>query len=178
MPAISVDAAQMQGDAGFYHRLPENGEEVMDQPNKEFVLRVIEGAQDLTLATVRPDGYPQATTVSFAHDGLTLYIGIGKHSQKANNIRQNNKVSLTINLPYDDWRTIKGLSMSASAEILDDPQAAATAQDCLLRRFPQVQEWGDPNVAADVSFLKITPQVISVLDYSKGFGHTEQFTAC
>jgi general stress protein 26 len=148
----------------------------MDQPNKEFVIRVIEGAQDLTLATIRPDGYPQATTVSFAHDGLTLFVGIGKHSQKANNIRQNNKVSLTINLPYHDWREIRGLSMSALAEILDHPQAIAAAQDCLLRRFPQVAEWGGPNMAADISFVRITPQIISVLDYSKGFGHTELVT--
>jgi general stress protein 26 len=148
----------------------------MDQPNKDFVIRVIEGAQDLTLATVRPDGYPQATTVSFAHDGLVLYVGIGRHSQKANNIRQNNKVSLTINLPYKDWREIRGLSMSALAELLDDPAAIATAQDCLLRRFPQVSEWGGPDMAAEVSFLRITPQVISVLDYTKGFGHTELVT--
>lgn len=148
----------------------------MDQPNKDFVIRVIEGAQDLTLATVRPDGYPQATTVSFAHDGLTLYIGIGKHSQKAANIRHNNKVSLTINLPYTDWREIRGVSMSALAEILQDPTAVATAQDCLLRRFPQVSEWGGPNMASEVAFLKITPQLISVLDYSKGFGHTELVT--
>lgn len=148
----------------------------MEQPNKDFAIRVIEGAQDLTLATVRPDGFPQATTVSFAHDGLTLYVGIGKHSQKANNIRQNPKVSLTINLPYKDWREIRGLSMSALAEVLEDPVAIAAAQACLLRRFPQVAEWGGPNMAAEVAFLKITPQVISVLDYSKGFGHTELVT--
>jgi general stress protein 26 len=148
----------------------------MDQPNKDFAIRVIEGAQDLTLATVRPDGYPQATTVSFAHEGLKLYVGIGKHSQKANNIRQNNKVSLTINLPYKDWREIRGLSMSAQAEILDDPQAIAMARDCLLRRFPQVSEWGGPDMASEIAFLKITPLLISVLDYSKGFGHTELVT--
>jgi general stress protein 26 len=148
----------------------------MDQPNQNAVIGIIEGAHDLTLATIRPDGFPQATTVSFAHDGLTLYAGIGKHSQKANNIRQNNKVSLTINLPYRDWREIRGLSMSALADILDEPQAVASAQACLLRRFPQVAEWAGPNMAADIAFLKITPQVISVLDYSKGFGHTELFT--
>ncbi len=148
----------------------------MDQTNKDFVIRVIEGAQDLTLATVRPDGYPQATTVSFAHDGLTLYVGIGKHSQKAANLRGNNKVSLTINLPYKDWREIRGVSMSAVAEILQEPAAVATAQDCLLRRFPQVSEWGGPDMASEVAFLKITPQLISVLDYSRGFGHTELVT--
>ena len=31
-------------------------------------------------------------------------------------------------------------------------------------------------MASEVAFLKITPQLISVLDYSKGFGHTELVT--
>lgn len=149
----------------------------MDQSFKDFVLHVIDNANDLTLATVRPDGFPQATTVSYAHDGLSLYAGIGKHSQKAHNIRQNNKVSLTINLPYDDWREIKGLSMSALAEVLEDGPGVDTAKACLLRRFPQIAEWSDAPMAGDMAFLKITPQVISVLDYSKGFGHTEQESA-
>lgn len=149
----------------------------MDQSFKDFVLHVIDNANDLTLATVRPDGYPQATTVSFAHDGLNLYVGIGKHSQKANNVRQNNKVSLTINLPYDDWREIKGLSMSALAEVMEDGAGVDTAKACLLKRFPQIAEWTDAPMAGEMAFLKITPQVISVLDYSKGFGHTEQESA-
>lgn len=149
----------------------------MDQSFKDFVLHVIDNANDLTLATVRPDGFPQATTVSYAHDGLSLYAGIGKHSQKAHNIRHNNKVSLTINLPYDDWREIKGLSMSALAEVLEDGPGVETAKACLLRRFPQIAEWSDAPMAGDMAFLKITPQVISVLDYSKGFGHTEQESA-
>lgn len=148
----------------------------MDQSFKNFVLQVIDGAADLTLATLRPDGFPQATTVSYAHDGLNLYVGIGKRSQKADNIRHNNKVSLTINLPYQDWREIKGLSMSALAEIVEDG-AADSAKACLLKRFPQIAEWGDAAVANEMAFLKITPQVISILDYSKGFGHTELVTA-
>lgn len=149
----------------------------MDQIFKDFVLQVIDGATDLTLATVRPDGFPQATTVSYAHDGLSLYVGIGKHSQKADNIRANNKVSLTINLPYQDWRDIKGLSMSALAQVVEDPAGIATAKACLLKRFPQIAEWSDAPMAGEMAFLKITPQVISMLDYSKGFGHTEQVAA-
>jgi general stress protein 26 len=146
----------------------------MEPTFKDFVLHVIDNANDLTLATVRPDGFPQATTVSFAHDGLSLYVGIGKHSQKADNVRHNNKVSLTINLPYDDWREIKGLSMSALAEVMEDGAGADTARACLLARFPQTAQWTDPATTGEIAFLKITPQVISVLDYSKGFGHTEQ----
>jgi hypothetical protein len=63
--------------------------------------------------------------------------------------------------------------MAAHAQILDDPAAIAKAGACLLRRFPKALEWAGPNMAFEVAFLKITPQVISVLDYSQGFGHTE-----
>jgi nitroimidazol reductase NimA-like FMN-containing flavoprotein (pyridoxamine 5'-phosphate oxidase superfamily) len=145
----------------------------MDKEQQAFVRHVLDTAQDLTLATIRPDGYPQATTVSFAHEDMLIYVGIGRNSQKADNIRANGKVSLTINLPYQDWRAIRGLSMSAFAEVLHDPQALAQAAACLERRFPAVAEWCGPDMAQEVAFVRIRPQMISVIDYSKGFGHTE-----
>lgn len=149
----------------------------MDKIQNDFVLRVLDTAQDLTLATVRPDGYPQATTVSFAHQDMTIFVGIGKASQKAENIRRNSKVSLTVNLPYRDWREIRGLSMSATAELLDDPREVAAAAASLERRFPAVQEWVGPDMAHEIAFVRIVPQVVSVIDYSKGFGHTELVSA-
>lgn len=145
----------------------------MDREQQDFVLRVLDAAQDLTLATIRPDGYPQATTVSFAREAMLLYAGIGRNSQKAENIRLNGKVSLTINLPYRDWREIRGLSMSAIAELLDDAGEARHAAAVLEARFPAVSEWGGPDMAHDVVFVRIRPQMVSVIDYSKGFGHTE-----
>lgn len=145
----------------------------MDAAQREFVEHVLDSAHDLTLATIRPDGYPQATTVSFAHDGLALYVGIGRDSQKARNVRANDKVSLTINLPYTDWRAIRGLSMSASAAILEEPAAVEAARACLEARFPEAAEWGGPDMAHEVAFLRIQPRMVSVIDYSKGFGHTE-----
>lgn len=51
----------------------------MDRLARQFVLDIIGRARDLILATVRLDGYPQATTVSYASDDLKL-IGIGKES--------------------------------------------------------------------------------------------------
>jgi general stress protein 26 len=148
----------------------------MDQATREFVLNIIDKAQDLTLATIRQDGYPQATTVSYAHDGMTLYVGVGKGSQKADNIRHNNKVSLTINSEYHDWNEIKGLSMSGTAEIVSDPEQIRQAGDCMLKRFPQLGDWASTDQTRDFVFLKIEPQIISVLDYEKGFGHTELVT--
>ncbi|MGZ3237938.1 MAG: pyridoxamine 5'-phosphate oxidase family protein [Burkholderiaceae bacterium] len=148
----------------------------MDQMNQEFILNILDKAKDLTLATVRPDGYPQATTVSYAHDGLTIYVGVGKDSQKIANIRHNNKVSLTINTDYQNWNQIKGLSMGCLADILTDAEEIGRATGCMIKRFPQVIEWLDSGQASEAVFLKITPRVISILNYEKGFGHTNLVT--
>jgi general stress protein 26 len=149
----------------------------MDANVRQFILDIIEQERDLTLATVREDGYPQATTVSYASDGLVIYVGIGKDSQKARNIRRSGKVSLTIDTPYSDWSEIRGLSMAAHAELLADAREIMHAAQCLVKKFPEAAAWGDPTTSADVAFLKITPEVISVLDYSKGFGHTQTVRA-
>lgn len=145
----------------------------MEKGTEDFVLDIINQGKDLTLATVRPDGYPQATTVSYANNGMTIYVGIGKNSQKANNIRNNNKVSLTINTDYEDWEHIKGLSMGATAEIIDSADDIKQATECMVKKFPQVLQWANKDHADDFLFLKIHPQIISVLDYQKGFGHTD-----
>jgi general stress protein 26 len=148
----------------------------MDKSMQEFISGIIDNGKDLTLATVRPDGYPQATAVSYANDGMTIYVAIGKDSQKANNIRRCNKVSLTINADYQDWNHIKGISMGALAEIMSEPGEIRHATGCMIRRFPQLAELVNTPQVADIALLKITPQVISVLDYEKGFGHTDLVT--
>jgi Pyridoxamine 5'-phosphate oxidase len=83
----------------------------MQSDTERFILDVLRAHNILTLATVREDGYPQATTVGYVHEGLTLYIGTFAHAQKVANIRRCPKVSLTIDRDYDDWSQIKGLSM-------------------------------------------------------------------
>jgi general stress protein 26 len=144
------------------------------QPDTErFILDVLQAHNILTLATVREDGYPQATTVGYVHEGLTLYIGTFAQAQKVANIRRCPKVSLTIDKDYDDWSQIKGLSMGGTAEILTDPEAIARVAALFTAKFPQIAALAVPIDPATVVFLKITPSVISVLDYTKGFGHTE-----
>jgi general stress protein 26 len=127
----------------------------------------------LTLATVREDGYAQATTVSYANDALTIYVATGKEAQKVKNIRRSNKVSLTIDTPYKDRSQIKGLPIGATAEVLADDKEITHALGCIVRKFPQAVEWTKSAQAADIVVLKITPKIISMLDYTKGFGHTE-----
>jgi general stress protein 26 len=146
----------------------------VDAKTKRFILDIVESRNDLTLATLRPDGFPQANTVSYASDGLTLYFGTGRDSQKLRNIQYSRKVSLAIDVPYADWNEIRGLSMGAIAEVLtDDSAESRRAMEALTKKFPAVWEMPPPTEPATIAFVRIVPKVISVLDYRKGFGHTE-----
>ncbi|ABE62764.1 pyridoxamine 5'-phosphate oxidase-related, FMN-binding protein [Nitrobacter hamburgensis X14] len=75
----------------------------------------------MTVATNRPDGWPQATTVGYANEGLTLYFMCGLNSQKANNLARDDRVSLTIDHDTDQLMAITGLSMAGHAQPVTDP---------------------------------------------------------
>ena len=126
----------------------------------------------MTVATVREDGFPQATTVSYVSDGLTIYFMTPADSQKAHNIARNDKVSLTIDPTYQSWDDIQALSMGAIAVAVDDPKEQEKVGNLLLEKFPQAAEY-EPDEPGELAFFRIEPKVISVLDYKKGFGHTE-----
>ncbi len=137
------------------------------------IRRIIAQGSDLTIATVRPDGWPQATTVSYAGDGLAIYFGTDANSPKARNILANNRVSLTINLPYSDWNHIEGLSASGFARRLTDPRQIAQFSAVMLKKFPDVVKYLPPDGAGSLAMFRVDLKFVSVLDYTKGFGHTE-----
>ncbi len=140
---------------------------------RDEILAILAGENDMTLATIRQDGYPQATTVSYANDGLNLYFGCASDSQKARNLARNEKVSLTVNLPYSNWSEIRGLSMGGKATPISDPKEVERAGRLLLQKFPEGIAEYESDGMQGVALFRITPEVISVLDYRKGFGHTD-----
>ena len=105
----------------------------MDPRLKQEIISILNDANDMTIATVREDGYPQATTVSYVNDGLKIYFGCAANSQKAKNLARNDKVSITINLPYASWNDIRGLSLGGRAEPVADPQEAGQAGQLMSR---------------------------------------------
>ena len=147
----------------------------MDSATREKIVAILAGAYDMTLATIRPDGYPQATTVGYVNDGVKIYFGTAADSQKARNIALCDKVSLTVTLPYDRWEEIQALSMGARAARVTDPVEMAKVGRLMLKKFPQGADFG-PEEADSIAIFSISPVVVSVLDYRQGFGHTELVT--
>ena len=144
----------------------------MDPGVREEILSILKGAGEMTIATVRPDGYPQATTVNYVSDCLVIYFGCAAESQKARNIACDDKVSLTVTLPSFNWEEIRGLSIGGRAAPVTDPQEINRVSELMLRKFPQILRYALAGKKG-VFLVRITPEVISVLDYRKGFGHTD-----
>jgi len=151
----------------------------MDEVIKTKILTLLDQHRKMTIATIRPDGWPQATTVGYANDGLTLYFLCGIDSQKATNLARDTRVSLTIDDDTAEVMEITGLSMAARAEAVVDRAEAEKALRLLILKYP-VQKTLPSSLPMptpdDVRIFRLTPTVISVLDYSKGFGHTDLVT--
>lgn len=150
----------------------------MDEEIRQKIMALLDQHRIMTIATLRPDGWPQATTVGYANDGLTLYFLCGPDSQKAANLARDDRVSLTIDHDTPQVMEIAGLSMAARAQAVTDPAEAEKAMRMLMQKYPQEQASLPLPMPtpADVSIFRVTPRVISVLDYAKGFGHTDLVT--
>ncbi|CAN7359131.1 pyridoxamine 5'-phosphate oxidase family protein [Cupriavidus necator] len=149
----------------------------MDEEIRQKILTLLSQHRIMTLATLRPNGWPQATTVGYVNEGLTPYFLCGPSSQKAANLALDDRVSLTIDHDTPDLMAITGLSMAAHAQLVVD----AAVAESILRMFPlkypeQIALPVPMPTAEDVRIFRVTPTVISVLDYSKGFGHTDLVT--
>lgn len=128
----------------------------------------------MTIATLRSDGWPQATTVGYVNEDLTLYFLCGLESQKAKNLSRDDRVSLTIDHDTPDIMAITGLSMAARAHAVSDYKEAQRILNQLPSKYPENIPLPVKMPTPDeVRIFCVKPKVISVLDYSLGFGHTD-----
>ena len=144
----------------------------MQRAFKRQIIDLLDHHRIMTIATNRSDGWPQATVVGYANDDLIIYCLVGRDSQKFANIRRDPRVSLAIANDYPQPLQIKGLSIAGRVVEASDQGEIDHVAEILLRRYPEYKIMPRPNPAA-VPMLRITPEFVSILDYSKGFGHTD-----
>jgi nitroimidazol reductase NimA-like FMN-containing flavoprotein (pyridoxamine 5'-phosphate oxidase superfamily) len=147
----------------------------MDSILRNKIIDLLHEHRIMTVATNRPDGWPQATTVGYVSDGLTLYFLCGPQSQKAQNLARDNRLSLAIDHDVKDPMAIRGLSMAARAYPVSDPAETSRMFDMLVTKYPEYAAFPKPT-PEEILIFRVVPEVISVLDYSKGFGHTDLVT--
>ena len=146
----------------------------MNEALRDQIVRLLDRHRIMRIATLRADGCPQVTTVGYAHQDLTLYFLCGLNSQKALNLARDDRVSLTIDHDTPQVMEITGLSMAARARQVEDAREGEKAMGLLMEKYPPQNSLPFPMPKfAQVCIFRLAPTVISLLDYSKGFGHTE-----
>lgn len=152
---------------------------------KKLILELLDGHRLMALATNRQDGWPQVTSVGYVNDGFLVYCFIASNSQKHANILRDERVSVAICSDALRPLDIKGLSLSGRACAVTDAGEYDHVSRMRLLRYPEyaaMPEADSDDAAArirprppsrSVVLLRITPEIFSLVDYSKGFGHSD-----
>jgi len=142
---------------------------------EQKAVQILDQYRLMALATLRADGWPQATMVNYANDGLLLYFIISKNSQKYANINRDSRVSIVIGRDFDNPADIKALSIAANASEIRDPAQRERAIHLVLERHPGLAKFGGPDLKQS-AVMRAYCSIVTILDYSKGFGHADLLT--
>ena len=156
---------------------------------KDRILGLLNEHRVMTLATNRSDGWPQATMIGYVNDGFLLYSFVAINSQKYANILRDPRVSISIGSDAPQPLDIKGLSAAAKASVVTDQSEFDHICRLRLGRYPEYASLPAPLLRAEaaqrilrqptstgIALLRIAPEIISVLNYSKGFGYSDLIT--
>lgn len=140
----------------------------MEQP----ALTILNANRIMSIATVRPDGWPQATIVGYANEGFRLYFLIYRNSQKFENISRDNRVAITVGQEPSQLEQIKAVYSGCKVHEVTDLAEQSRAWTILAERHPNLTDLAPPETA-EVATMVAQCHYISVLDYSQGLGHAE-----
>jgi nitroimidazol reductase NimA-like FMN-containing flavoprotein (pyridoxamine 5'-phosphate oxidase superfamily) len=143
----------------------------MEQP----AIGILNANRIMTIATVRSDGWPQTTMVGYANEGFRLYFLIYRTSQKFENIKRDNRVSISVGHEPRELRDIKAVYAGCHAEEVTDLAERSRAWELLAERHPNLTDLAPPGTA-EVATMRAECKHLSVLDYSHGLGHAESLT--
>jgi nitroimidazol reductase NimA-like FMN-containing flavoprotein (pyridoxamine 5'-phosphate oxidase superfamily) len=129
----------------------------------------------MAISTVRPDGWPQTTIVGYANEGWTVYFLIFRSSQKFTNIQRDDRISIAVSGDPSHLGDIKAVYAGGHASEVTDENERKHAWSLLLKRHPNLADFGMPD-ETETAMMRAVCKFVSVLDYSKGIGHTEAFT--
>ena len=139
-------------------------------------IAILDGRRIMALSTVRPDGWPQTTIVGYANIGLLLYFVISRSSQKFANLQQDDRVSIAVGEEPPDLSLLQAVYSSAHAVEAVDPAEREQAWRLLTERHPNLESYALPD-QSDLAVMRARCEHVSVVDFTKGFGHTEAFDA-
>lgn len=142
---------------------------------EQKAIDILDANRVMTIATLRQDGWPQATIVGYANEGLLIYFVISRTSQKFANIARDGRVCLTIGRDFNEPSEISALSIAANADEVRGAEQRERALDLVLGRHPSLGKLPRPTTERS-AVMRAYPAIVTILDYSKGLGHADVLT--
>jgi uncharacterized protein YhbP (UPF0306 family) len=130
----------------------------------------------LALATLAEDGRPQAAPLFYAEmDDLSLIFISEQKARHSQNVARDDRVAATIYADGQPWQTIRGLQLEGICTPLSGAPAE-TARTAYLAKYPFILESKLlTGMLERVTFYKISPTWLRLIDNSQGFGHKEEW---
>lgn len=150
------------------HRLAET---TMD----DRIAQILQSHRLMAISTLMPDGSPQTTLVGYVNDELLIYFIVSRSGQKFANIERDQRVAIAVGSDVDDPAEIRELSISGLASEVTDSQQRKRAIDLLRERRPGLKSLPRPSTKRS-AVIRVAPRIITISDYSRGFGHADQVT--
>lgn len=127
--------------------------------NKEDVLKFIKAQNLAVVATVNPQGKPQASVVEFAElDDLTIIIDLLKTSRKYKNLQTNKNLAIVIGWDNDITVQIDGKAHELSGGELEHAQKAYFVKN------PRAKKWANK---PDIAYFALKPYWIRYTDLNQ-----------
>jgi hypothetical protein len=132
----------------------------------------------LTLATLAEDGRPQAAPLFYAEmDDLSLVFISERRVRHSQNVARDERVAAAIYADGQQWQSIRGVQLEGRCTALSGA-AAEAARRTYLDKYPFIMENQLlAGMLERVTFYKITPTWLRLIDNSQGFGHKEEWRA-
>lgn len=143
----------------------------MEQP----AITILNANRLMAISTIRPDGWPQTTVVSYANRGFEIYFLIFRASQKYANIQQDNRISIAVAPEPERVEQLKAVYAGAIAQEIRVSEERDQAWKLLMERHSSLPGFKIPE-AEQAVFMRASCKHVSVLDFSRGPGHREQLT--
>jgi len=120
----------------------------------------------LRLATIGKNKTPYIVPVWYIYEEKKFYVGTNTKTQKAKNVKKNNKVSCCVDIGINA-PNIYGVMIQGNANlILENNKVKTIAKKILLRYFKTINNKSAKELLDDTDcIIEIVPEKFSVWDY-------------
>ena len=120
----------------------------------------------LRLATIGKNKTPHIAPVWYRYVGKKFYIGTNSKTQKAKNVKKNNKVSFCVDVGINAPNIFGVMGQGEANLILDKSKVKTIAKKILLQYFKTLENKSAKELLEDTDcIIEITPEKFSIWDY-------------